>query len=466
MPQPPTSLETGPVGTPPSADFIWIPGTWIFRNGQFLWLAGQWAPVRRGWVWVPAHYVFTPAGYVFVDGFWDYELQDRGVLFAPVAFPGAFTGEVSLFTPSVVLNTDLLTDFLFVNSPCGCYCFGDFFGANCEEAGIFPWFAFHMSSLGFDPLFAFSSWAHHKDAGWHEKLIADFRSLRNDAKLPRLIRLATSWHVPAAQGAKPRSWRSPLDKLAARTGRSSLRFVKASAAERSQISRSVDNLREVASKRSEFEKKTPSAEGIKKDSASFADTKKIGPLPTPPLQPSRVSIKKERDDLKAAPEGIKKDSASLADTKKIGPLPTPPLQPSRVSIKKERDDLKAAPDTEPAPEKKRQAVADSARRSRRSRKENKSRRLSRLPKPSGIHLASRRRCARRRLSRVAPCRRPDSRKKSFRSTRPSVWQTPDTCLRHPTEGALSPRRGGAEDGGVKHGSPWPGLQLTTVVRFR
>ena len=133
VPQPPASLESGPVGDPPTSDCTWIPGTWIYRHGRFLWLAGQWSPIHRGWVWVPARYVWTPAGYVFVDGYWDYELAQRGVLFAPVSFRRGFHGWGFTYTPSVVLNTDLLTDYLFVNGPCGCYCFGDYFGADCAR---------------------------------------------------------------------------------------------------------------------------------------------------------------------------------------------------------------------------------------------------------------------------------------------------------------------------------------------
>ena len=38
--------------------------------------------VQPNWVWVPAHYVWAPRGYVFVDGYWDYAVGRRGVLFA------------------------------------------------------------------------------------------------------------------------------------------------------------------------------------------------------------------------------------------------------------------------------------------------------------------------------------------------------------------------------------------------
>ena len=38
---------------------------------------------------MPAHYVWTPRGYVFVDGYYDYSVARRGVLFAPVYFNSA-----------------------------------------------------------------------------------------------------------------------------------------------------------------------------------------------------------------------------------------------------------------------------------------------------------------------------------------------------------------------------------------
>jgi hypothetical protein len=206
--------------------------------------------------------VWTPAGYTFVDGYWDYELAHRGVLFAPVTFRRGYHGWGFAYTPSVVLNTNRLTEFLFVNSPCGCYCFGDYYGANCAQAGIFPWFAFHMSSLGYDPCFAFSSWAHHKDAGWHEKLIDDFRALRSDVRLrpPHTFDdLASQAH---RSGAKFELLALPLSKFVARTGSSSMRFENLSAAEHGEFYRSRHRYYEAASRRFELETKFSKYEPI------------------------------------------------------------------------------------------------------------------------------------------------------------------------------------------------------------
>jgi Planctomycete cytochrome C/WXXGXW repeat (2 copies) len=253
LPRPPASLESGPVGNPPNPNFTWIPGTWIFRHGRFLWLAGQWAPVHRGWVWVPARYVFTPAGYLFVDGYFDYELARRGVLFAPVIFRRGFVAPGFVFTPSVVLNTHRLTEFLFVNSPCGCYCFGDYFGASHVQAGIFPWFAFHMSSLGYDPFFAFASWAHHTDVGWHERLVSDFRAFRDDARLRPPRTFEDLERRGRTSGDRFESLAEPFSRFVTRTDPSSLRFERVTRDERGEIDRSLRRFREASSRRNEFE---------------------------------------------------------------------------------------------------------------------------------------------------------------------------------------------------------------------
>jgi hypothetical protein len=255
LPKPPDSLETGPVGNPPTANFIWIPGTWIFKDGRFRWLAGQWGPCHAGWIWVPAHYVWTPAGYVFVDGFWDYDLPQRGVLFAPVLFSRGIPAAGFVFTPAVVLNGDLLTNFLFCRPQCNCYCFGDYYAANDLQAGVYPWFAFHMSRFGYDPLFACCSWKHRNDAGWHEKLVVDYRRSRDNIQFrPPQTYAALQAFANHGGVENAATLAMPLNKWAARSRVTSLHFEKVSVADREAIRRSVQSLSEVATGRLQFEK--------------------------------------------------------------------------------------------------------------------------------------------------------------------------------------------------------------------
>ncbi len=58
-----------------------------WQHDRYVVRRGYWLTLRQGWVWVPSHYVWTPRGYIFIRGHWDYALDRRGVLFAPVYFP-------------------------------------------------------------------------------------------------------------------------------------------------------------------------------------------------------------------------------------------------------------------------------------------------------------------------------------------------------------------------------------------
>src|SRR4051812_15419016 len=85
LPTPPAPIESGPAIPAPGPTSVYVPGSWMWR-GRYLWRPGFWMAYRPGWIWVPAHYRWTPVGYVFIDGYWDYPLARRGVLFTPVYF--------------------------------------------------------------------------------------------------------------------------------------------------------------------------------------------------------------------------------------------------------------------------------------------------------------------------------------------------------------------------------------------
>src|SRR5262249_25202165 len=129
--------------------------------------------------WVPAYYVWTPSGYVFIDGYWDYAIVRRGVLFAPINFRRRLIfGPSYVFTPTVVIEGDALTSCLFCRPRCGCYCFGDYYAPTYYQAGIYPWYSFHRSRVGFDPVFAYYRWFHRRDRMWESRLAADFQYRR------------------------------------------------------------------------------------------------------------------------------------------------------------------------------------------------------------------------------------------------------------------------------------------------
>ncbi|HKB01382.1 MAG TPA: hypothetical protein VKD90_04140, partial [Gemmataceae bacterium] len=200
LPPPPESVEAGPTTEATVEGQIWIPGTWIWRETRYVWQPGFWTAGNPDWVWVPAHYVWTPSGFVFIDGYWDYPLFSRGLLFAPVAFTAVRPGFV--FRPAVVLDVRVLVISLFVRPRFHHYCFGDFYADTYARSGIYPWFAFHNSRLGFDPLFAHTSFVFsRRDPTWVRDVREAFffRREHEAARPPRTFRQYTDW-ARRAQG--------------------------------------------------------------------------------------------------------------------------------------------------------------------------------------------------------------------------------------------------------------------------
>jgi hypothetical protein len=76
---PPDQLDEN-VSTPPSNDYFWNSGYWIYSSEQnkFNWVAGHWEKFDPEWILVPAHYVWRQEGYVFIPSYWDWPLDLRG----------------------------------------------------------------------------------------------------------------------------------------------------------------------------------------------------------------------------------------------------------------------------------------------------------------------------------------------------------------------------------------------------
>jgi hypothetical protein len=244
LPQkPPDTLEQGPVGTAPSADYIWVPGHWMWWHEHYAWRPGFWAAANPDWIWVPAHYVWTPPGYVFVEGHWDYAMEHRGVFFAPVVFrPGVFIGPGFVYTPVVAMDFGVCTGCLFCRP--GCYCFGDYYGPAFVSVGIYPWFAYH-GRFGYDPCFAYYGWRYHGDPGWHNRIVADyrFRIGHPDARPPRTYAAMVRIGGPVLA--------VHINVLAGRGG--GMRFERISAARREQIHRAVREQHLANARRSQSE---------------------------------------------------------------------------------------------------------------------------------------------------------------------------------------------------------------------
>jgi hypothetical protein len=179
LPEPPATVEVGPSVAAPTNTSFYIPGSWVWR-GRYVWRPGVWIEYRPNWVWVPAHFRWTPVGYVFVDGYWDYALASRGVLFAPVAFTQPiYTQPAFVYTPTYVVSEPAMFGALFVRRGWGNYYFGDYFGPRYGTIGFNAWcgtigprgvFAVGFGvgrTWGYDPLWSYYSVAYRNDRNWH-----------------------------------------------------------------------------------------------------------------------------------------------------------------------------------------------------------------------------------------------------------------------------------------------------------
>ncbi len=158
LPQPPKAVESGPSAPAPGPEHFYVPGSWEYVNSQYNWRPGYWAPARENWVWIPDQYVWTPRGCVFVNGYWDYEVQYRGVVFAPVRFETPiYTNRNYVYTPRYTIDSDVnLLVHLFYRGNNHQYYFGDYYGDNYRDT-YHPWVGARANRTAYDPLYSYYS---------------------------------------------------------------------------------------------------------------------------------------------------------------------------------------------------------------------------------------------------------------------------------------------------------------------
>jgi hypothetical protein len=126
----PTAPPEAPVeevaNNPPDNNSFFVPGHHEYVETSYVWKPGKWVPNYSNWVWIPAHWVWTPCGYVFVPGYWDFLIELRGLLYAPVCVDLAYVKPGWTYTPCCVVHNNCLLEALFVRPGCG-YFFGSYF---------------------------------------------------------------------------------------------------------------------------------------------------------------------------------------------------------------------------------------------------------------------------------------------------------------------------------------------------
>lgn len=178
---PPQTVDVGPNVEAPSEDHTWIPGNWVYGESRYVWRPGHWNPLRENWTWVPSRYCWSPRGYIYVDGYWDYAVANRGILFAPVHFRSNVYAEPSYYyTPSVVVSLSVFTDHLFYRPRSCHYYFGDYYAPRYSGLGFYASHSWHSRRGCFDPIYAHHRWNHRHDRGWDLRQRDRFDFFRNN----------------------------------------------------------------------------------------------------------------------------------------------------------------------------------------------------------------------------------------------------------------------------------------------
>ncbi|HEY3242431.1 MAG TPA: YXWGXW repeat-containing protein [Phycisphaerae bacterium] len=321
LPEPPETVETGPNVDAPSADYTWIPGCWVWYDGRYAWRSGYWERVQPNWVWVPDHYVWAPRGYVFVEGYWDYAVGRRGVLFAPVYFDARVRARPSFsYSPATVIDLAVFTDHLFVRPRYQHYYFGDYYAPSYQDAGIYASFSFHNDN-SYDPIYAQQRWQHRSDRDWAQRVLTDFTNRRDheEARPPRTLAIQIALSARNARSnEKSLVLATALERLATSQD-SPLRFKSVDPDERKQFTQRRQEVQRFREERQTLE--TTAADRSAQDSPRGDG-------------PARVKFRKSPI---AANAGAELGTDDAPPTRRAAPRPDPKVERKQKKAAEKRD---------------------------------------------------------------------------------------------------------------------------------
>lgn len=193
LPEPPNTVENGPNVPAPHGDALWIPGHWVYRNDKYVWQPGYWGEVEQDMVWTPGQYNYTGDGYCYVPGYWDYNLEDRGLLFAPVYFSRPLWLNAGWrFCPSFGINVGFgggwawgyggFYDSLFIGPGYGSFWFGNYFGPGYWGCGYRPW-CWNGGGNRCSPVYNHYCWQNRNNPNWNKNNQQNYAA-RNMGALP------------------------------------------------------------------------------------------------------------------------------------------------------------------------------------------------------------------------------------------------------------------------------------------
>ena len=323
LPAPPTVGDVEPQGPAPSLDTIWVPPCMYWSQGQYVRRAGYWLVAQPNWVWVPSHYVVTPRGYIFAEGHWDYSLERRGVLFAPVYFPASVYGRVSFtYSPSIVIDVGLLRVNLFAYPRYSHYYFGDYYDDAYVSIGIYPWFDSERLHTWYDPVYVHDRWQNRRsEPRWEERGREEYNRRRAD----RDLRPARTYREQESRLAKlPEPQRRAFQvaqpiTVAATSRAAPLKFEQINPAARQKISKQATAVRTFRDERNRWESTAAAPKTVK-------PPKERGGTVTPPVERTEtVKPPRERGDTVTPP-------AEPREPASVPPREARVRQPERVRI--------------------------------------------------------------------------------------------------------------------------------------
>ena len=256
LPAPPEPLEVGPSSPAPAPDHVWSSGSWVWQQTRYHWQPGYWVVQRPDWVWTPAYYTWTPRGHVFVPGYWDYDLVNRGVMFAPIYYDQPVYRQPSYhYSPRIVIDLGVIVASLFVRPRSQHYYYGDYYDPRYESRGFYPWYSAQASRYGPDPIYMhYRSRQLVHNPNWDTYVVEQYRYRREHvaARPPQTLALQVNIINNARPGAENIIIGRGLNEAIQRNTHSR-RFTAVNKDERNQMETRGREIRHLQSKRAEIE---------------------------------------------------------------------------------------------------------------------------------------------------------------------------------------------------------------------
>jgi hypothetical protein len=339
LPAPPVAGGMEPLGPKPFADAIWVPPCMYWVQGRYVQRDGYWLAAQPNWVWVPAHYVVTPRGYIFAEGHWDYSLERRGVLFAPVYFPASVHVRSGFtYSPSIVIDLSLLRFSLFAYPRYSHYYFGDYYDDAYLRIGIYPWFDSRRVGTWYDPVYEHARWTKQRtEPRWEAHARDEYNRRRADTAL-RPARTYREQESRLAKLPEPerRAHQVAQPMTVAITSREApLKFEQINRDAQQKISRQAAAVRTFGDERNRWEstKAGPAPVQPPKD--------RSGMVPAPVGRPATVQPPKDRGGMVPAPVG--RPATVQPPQDRGGMVPAPVGRPATVQPPKDSGGVVPSP---------------------------------------------------------------------------------------------------------------------------